>query len=254
MQNRLRTNKVASVIVFSFALIMLSGCITVYNPATQRNESLFIDTPTEVSLGRDMDTSLQNQMKMLNDSLMQARLDAIARRLAFVSERQDLKYYFRIVSDKEFNAFAIPGGFIYVNSGLMQAASDDELACVLAHEIGHIAARHSVKKLQATLSYNILMSIIVGVTGKKTIAQLVDVFVFNPATLAYSRQDELLADKLAVRYAKRAKFNPYGMVTFFEKLKKEKEKTPQLRIEILSSHPDLDQRINKVKEEIAAGY
>ena len=253
MQNRLKTNKVTSIVVVCLAMIMLGGCVTVYNPATQRNESLLIDTPTEVSLGRDMDISLQNKMKMLNDSLMQARLDAIGKRVALVSDRQDLKYYFRIVSDKEFNAFAIPGGFIYVNSGLMQAASDDELACVLAHEIGHIAAKHSVKKLQATLSYNILMSIIVGATGEKTIAQLVDVFVFNPATLAYSRQDELLADKLAVRYAKRAKFNPYGMVTFFEKLKKEKEKTPQLRIEIFSSHPDMDERIKKVKEEILTG-
>jgi len=243
--------KITNCIIFFSYILLLSGCAAIYNPATGRKESLFIDTKSEVSLGRDMDQQIQKKMKILNDPQMQYRLTAITAKIAPASDRQDLAYYFRIVDDKDFNAFAIPGGYVYVNSGLVSASTDDELACVLAHEIGHIAAKHSVKKLQATFTYDLLMSIAVGLTGKQAVAQLVDIFVFNPVTLAYSRNDELLADKLSVRYAKRAGFNPYGMVTFFEKLKKENEKNPQLRIEILSSHPNLDERIRKVKEEIA---
>lgn len=249
MPGRLSIN---NLILSLTAFFFLSGCVSIYNPATQRRETILIDTPSEISLGKDMDLEIRKKLKILDDPKMNYRLGYIGSRVALASDRQDVKYYFRIVKDKQFNAFAIPGGFVYVNSGLMDAASDDELAGVLAHEVGHIAARHSVKKLEATMAYGLLRSIVIGLTGRETIVQAVDLLVFNPATLAYSRQDELLADKLAVRYAKGAGFNPYGMVTFFEKLKKEQEKNgANLRIEILSSHPDLDERIRRVKEEIA---
>jgi beta-barrel assembly-enhancing protease len=231
----------------------LSGCATVYNAATGRQETLLMDTQSEVALGRDMDAQLQKQFKVITGGSTASRMEGIGKRVAAASDRQDIEYIFRAVEDKELNAFAIPGGYIYVHSGLMEKATDDELACVIAHEIGHVAAKHSVKKMQAVLGYDILTGILLGATGQKTVADLINIFVFNPVTLAYSRQDELFADKLAIRYAKRAGFNPYGMVTFFGKLKKEQqERGPGLRIEILSSHPDMDKRIEKAKEEIAA--
>lgn len=248
MPGRLYLNK----LIFFCSLFLLSGCATIYNPATQRKEAIWIDTQSEISLGRNMDEEIRKKLKVSDDPVMNQRLNFIGSRISRVSDRQDVSYYFRVVKDKELNAFAIPGGFVYCNSGLMLTATDDELACVLAHEVGHISARHSVKKLEATMAYDLLRTIVVGVTGQQTIAQAVDLLVFNPATLAYSRKDELLADKLAVRYAKAAGFSPYGAVTFFEKLKKEQEKGgSSLRIEILSSHPDLDERIKKVREEIA---
>ncbi len=243
------------IIIILFLLsFLISGCVTAYNPATGRKETLFIDTENEVALGKDMDIEIQKKLKQLKEPRAEFRLNSIASRVASFSDRQDLSYHFRVIKEGGLNAFAIPGGFIYLNSGLMDIATDDELACVLAHEIGHVAARHSVKKLQATMAYGFLRNIAVGLTGKEsaeTVAQAVDLLVFNPATLAYSRQDELLADRLAVRYTKKAGFNPYGMISFFEKLKKEQnEKGPNLRIEILSSHPNLDERIKKVQEEI----
>ena len=206
-----------------FCAFLISGCVTVYNPATERNETLFIDTASEVSLGQDMDKQLAKQLKILNDPQMQYRLDSIGAKLAAYSDRQDLTYHFKIVKDKELNAFAIPGGFVYVNSGLMQTANDAELAGVLGHEIGHIAARHSAKKLQTAMGYQLIMNIVMGASGQGATGQAIDI-VFNLVNLGYSRQDEFLADKLSVKYTKRAGFNPYGMVTFFEKLKKEAEK------------------------------
>lgn len=246
----MRLKKIFNVLFLAF---LLSGCTTVYNPATQRNENLLIDTQSEISLGRDMDLEIEKRMTILDNPQMQFRLDGISKKIAAASDRQDVIYSFKIVKDKELNAFSIPGGYVYVNSGLMNTATDDELACVLAHEVGHIAAKHSVKKLQAVMGYEIIMSIALGISGQQSISQATDI-IFNIGSLGYSRQDELLADRLAVRYSKRAGFNPYGMVTFFEKLKEEEKKRgPNLKIHFLSSHPDLDQRIQKVKEEINSG-
>jgi predicted Zn-dependent protease len=178
-------------------------------------------------------------------------LQDIGYRVSTFSDRQDLIYYFRIVDDPDFNAFAIPGGFIYVNSGLIDNATDDELAGVLGHEIGHLAARHSVKRLQVNLGYQIVMGIAMGVSGQEAIGRATDI-VFNVASLGYSRRDEFLADKLAVKYARNAGFNPYGMITFFEKLRQEaKNKGEGFRLVFLSSHPPLEERIKNVEKEIA---
>ena len=140
-------------------VLSISGCATIYNPATQRKEFYLINTGQEVGMGQEMDAELHKKLKVLNNPLMQMRLDRIGNRIAAVSDRQDLTYTFRVVEDKELNAFAIPGGFVYVNSALMNLATDDELAGVVAHEIGHVAARHSVKRLQTALGYQIVMGI-----------------------------------------------------------------------------------------------
>lgn len=243
--------KIINFIVSILALFLLSGCVTIYNPATQRKETLLIDTQGEVALGRDMDRQIQRQLRIQKDPRMQDRLDNIGGRVSASSDRRDLTYYFRIAKDKELNAFALPGGFVYVNSGLMDIASDDELACVLAHEIGHIAARHSVKKLQSALGYQIIASIALGISGNQAVIRATDI-VFNLVNLGYSRKDELLADKLSVKYARKAGFNPAGMITFFEKLKQEARKRgPDFKLVFLSSHPPIEERIKNVEKEIS---
>ncbi|MBU1125852.1 MAG: M48 family metalloprotease [Candidatus Omnitrophica bacterium] len=230
----------------------MAGCVTIYNPATQRNETLLIDTASEVKLGAQMDQQLQKEIKWEKDPLMVQRLTAIGKKIAAGSDRNDITYQFRVVKDKEFNAFAIPGGYVYVNSGLLEATNEDELACVLAHEIGHIAARHSVKRLQAVLGYQLILGIIFKTGEADSVGQALDV-VFNLVNLGYSRQDEYLADKLGVRYARRAGFNPFGMVTFFEKLQKEAQKKGTgFNLVFLSSHPPIEERIKQVKAEISS--
>ncbi len=247
MPTKLKINSLLIII----AVLVAGGCTTIYNPATQRRETLLIDTKNEVALGRDMDAGLQKQLKILDSPKLQQRLDSIGSRVTRFSDRQDLDYHFRVVNDKELNAFAIPGGFIYVNSGLMDTATDDELASVLGHEIGHVAARHSVKKMQTVLGYQIIMSIALQGTDNPQIGQATDI-VFNIINLGYSRKDEFLADKLGVHYAKRAGFNPYGMVTFFGKLKQEaRKKGANFNLVFLSSHPPIEERIKNAEKEIA---
>ncbi len=248
MPGRLKIN---SIFISLLSVFLLSGCVTIYNPATERKETLLIDTEGEVALGRDMDRDIQKKLKILQDQQMQRRLEDIGNTVARFSDRGDLGYHFKIVKDRELNAFAIPGGFIYVNSGLMDIATDDELACVLGHEIGHIAARHSVKKLQAVMGYQLVIGIILGLSGNQAISQATDI-VFSVVGLGYSRKDEFLADKLAVKYAKKSGLNPYGMITFFEKLKQEAQKRgSNFNLVFLSSHPPIEERIKNVKNEIA---
>jgi len=248
MPNRLKIN---SLIIFILVIFLLTGCVTIYNPATGRKETLLIDTESEVALGRDMDRQIQKKLKILQDPEMQYRLNNIGTRVSAFSDRQDITYHFRIVKDKELNAFAIPGGFIYVNNGLVDMAGDDELACVLAHEIGHIAARHSVKRLQSVMGYQIIASIASRISGNQALIRATNI-VFDLVNLGYSRKDEFLADKLSVKYAKKSGFNPYGMVTFFNKLKQEAgKKGPNFNLVFLSSHPPIDERIKNVEKEIA---
>ena len=242
-----RFKKFASIFLV-FIFFFFSGCVTIDNPATGRRETLLIDTASEVSLGSDLDEGVRQKLKLYSDQAMQARLNSIGNRIARVCDRQDLSYHFRIIDDDSLNAFALPGGFVYVHKAVMQEASDDELAGVLGHEIGHVAARHSVKRLQADLGYQLLIGIALGATGKQYVGDCLGV-VFDTVNLGYSRKDEYLADRLAVRYEKRAGFNPWGMVSFLEKLEKEGGGS---KLVFLSSHPPIKERIEKVKEEIAA--
>lgn len=244
----MRRNTVFAILIF--AAFFLSGCTTIYNSATGQRETLFIDTQTEVSLGKDMDKQIRSEMKLLNNPRMRERLERIGNRIAAVSDRQDIVCHFNIVKEKEFNAFAIPGGNVYLNSGLIEAANDDELAAVIGHEVGHIAARHSVKRLQAILGYQLITLIALGASAQQQVLQAVDI-VFNVMVSGYSRKDEYLADKLGVKYTKAAGFNPYGMVGFFQKLKKEGKNTG-FNLVFLSSHPPIDDRIKQAAKEIAA--
>ncbi len=226
------------------------GCVTVFNPATGRQESLLIGTKQEVELGLQMQNELRRKMKFSRDPDAIRRLAKIGSRIAVVSDRQDLAYNFSVVIDNELNAFATPGGFVYINSGLMAAATDDELAGVVAHEVGHIAARHSVKQMQGLLGMQMLLGIAGGLSGKESVNKALTI-VFDLVDLGYSRKDEFQADKLAVRYSRRAGFNPWGIVSFFRKLEENSlQKGRTAPPVFLSSHPPIQQRIAQVEQEI----
>ncbi|MFH1202303.1 MAG: M48 family metallopeptidase [Candidatus Omnitrophota bacterium] len=231
-------------------ILMVSGCATIYNPATERKEWVFIDTKQEVSIGKYISNQVKNEFKFSDDKEATKRVEGIGKIVAASCDRKDLDYHFNVVKDKELNAFAIPGGYVYVHSGLVEAATDSELACVLGHEIGHIAARHPVKKLETGLGYQIAMSLLLGRSSQAEIARGIDI-MFNLISLGYSRSDEKLADKLGVKYAYKSGFEPNGMISFLGKLQKEVDKRgPQLNIEFLRSHPNLAERINLIREEI----
>ncbi len=238
-----------NLLVLSFLLICC-GCASVYNPALGKNEFIFINTPQEVALGKALNAQMKLEVAVSKDEKLNTRLKTIGTKVAFNSDRQDLRFVFNVANDKELNAFALPGGFIYINSGLMEQATDDELACVIAHEIGHVAAKHSVKRLQVTLGYSILLSLVFNEAKYVDTKKAIDT-VFNYVALGYSRSDERQADALAVKYAYEAGFNPEGMVSFFRKLETEAKKQGRSRpLVFFSSHPPINERIKYTQENI----
>lgn len=238
-----------STIYYLLSTILL-GCATEYNIATQRKEFIYYDTEKEVRIGKSIAKEIEKKYKLLDDPLLIQRVTSIGKRVAAVSDRKDLNYEFNILDGDEANAFALPGGFIYCYKGLLDKVdSDDELACLLGHEIAHITAKHAIKKLQAVVGYT-LIRIITGVIPETAqMGKGLDV-AFEQILSGFSREDELLADRLGVRYAERAGFSPYNMIDFLEKLHRiELKKLPRPK-SYLKTHPYIPDRIRVVKEEI----
>jgi len=238
------------VLLYSFIIFLFCSCSTIYNPVTERNEYIFIDTPSEVQIGSDFARQIEKDLKLSKDPSKIERVNAIGKKVASFSHRQDLEYHFFVVEDKQLNAFALPGGFIYVNTGLLEIVNDDELACVLGHEIAHISARHSVKAMQAALGYDVFLNIVFG-SAKSQNIRLLGSVLFDLIHLKYSRQDEKLADRIGILYAYKAGYNPEGMVSFFEKLKASNDKDGGGEwLVFLRSHPSIESRIADAKKEV----
>ncbi len=223
-----------------------------YNLATKKQEHLLFGTAREVQLGRSTAQRVEKEFAISNDAQLQARVEQIGQKLAAVCDRKDIIYCFRVLETEEVNAFSLPGGYVYVNKGLIEkTASDDELAGVLAHKIGHIVARHSIKRLQASLGYNLLSILAVVATKDPRFKKGTDL-AFSQLMLGYAREDELLADQLAIKYLRKAGYNPEAVVTFLKKLQQIEKERP-LRPLISSfarTHPYISQRIGATKQEI----
>lgn len=225
-----------------------------YNSATGRNEFIMIPTSEEVAMGRSAHQGILRQNKLSTDPALVARINAIGQRLARISDRQDYKYNFFVVEADDLNAFTTPGGNIYIYTGLIKRlTSDDQIASVLAHEMGHCAARHTIKKFQAGLGYDFIGNIIFSQLQMgqyaKQLAVLGSSAVMSLVFSAYSRHDEFEADRLGVKYMVLAGYKPTGAIEALQVLKsqdKNDHKTPL----ILRSHPYLDDRIEAVKKEI----
>ncbi len=229
---------------------ILSGCSTEYNLATKQEEKYYYSTDQEVQMGQSINREVAKEYKFSQDPLQAKRVEDIGKKIAAVSDRKDVDYHFQVLDDDQVNAVSLPGGYVYVNSGLLdKIASDDELACVLAHEVGHIVARHSIKKLQAMQSYSILRLLVAVAPSSGEVGTAADL-AFTQFLLGYSREDELLADQLGARYAKRAGYDPHGMITFLEKLQDINRRMPPTERSYFKTHPYVPDRIRVVKEEL----
>lgn len=234
------------------SIFLLSECAAEYNLATKEEEHLFFSTASEVKLGRSLVQKIEQEYKICQDEKLQERVDQIGKRLITVCDRKDITYHFTVLDDEKVNAFALPGGYIYINKGLIEkTVSDDEIAAVLAHEIGHIVARHSIKRLQASLGYNLLSILALAATKDARFKRGADV-AFSQIMLGYSREDEFLADRMSVKYMRDSGYAPQAVIALLEKLKKIEKEAPlkPLRLSLSKTHPYLPERIAAVKQEI----
>lgn len=238
--------------LFFIMSLLLAGCATVYNPVTNKEESTLIGEQDEIQIGREAAASLEKQYSLVKDAEANAKLNNIGKKVVQKCGRSELPYTFKILKTDDVNALTFPGGAIYVTEGLMKVyENDSQLANVLGHEIGHVCARHIIKKIEAQIGYSLLYSILLS-NSKKDIQNLANLS-FNLLSLGYSRQDEFQADELGIKYAYKAGYDPNGMADFLKVLKKN-QKTNRTHIDVFfSTHPAVDDRIERA-EEIAGKY
>jgi predicted Zn-dependent protease len=235
---------------------LLAGCVrSSYNLATDRQEYSLTSTEKEVETGRKLARRVEREMTLVADEDMQRRVRDIGARIAAVSDRRELIYTFSVIEDEEVNAFSLPGGYVFFNSGLVKKAStDDELAGVVAHEVAHVAARHAVRRFESGLGLQ-LATLATIAAGQGEAAKGLSV-ASQAAQLAYARQDELDADRLAVKYMKTAGFDPKGMLSFLEKLRDSYQDKSRylprgvIRPHYALTHPYVPERVRAVKEAI----
>jgi hypothetical protein len=199
----------------------------------------------EIALGRQLAMEVEQQAKMVDDPIITEYVNRVGQNIVLHSDAK-IPFTIKVIDSDEVNAFALPGGFFFVNKGLILAADNEsELAGVMAHEIAHVAARHAMEnqgKLQA-INYGLLATIIFGGGIASTIAQNAGGFGQLLSFLKFSRNAESEADSLGVQYLYASGYDPTGMATMFEKLNAKNKKKPGTLSKIFSSHPQsLDRR------------
>ncbi len=241
------------IVAAGLAVVVVAACAV--NPATGRKQLSFFGHAEEIELGAEVDREFLSTSDVYDDPALESYVAGLGRRLAAVSERPDLPWTFRVVDDPIVNAFALPGGFIYVTRGLLAHLNREaELAGVLGHEVGHVTARHSVHGLSRDLA--IAAGVLAGlalVEADET-AQTVAVLGLGLLTLKFGRNQERQADQLGVRYAERAGLEPHGVVDALRVLQAVSQAQGDGWFPVwLSTHPDPDNRWQRLAAETGLG-
>jgi beta-barrel assembly-enhancing protease len=209
-------------------------------------------TETEISMGKSYAMQLQKSVKFIDDPVVTEYVNRIAQNLVKNSDAK-VPFTIKVIDSDEVNAMALPGGFMYVNSGLILTADDEaEMAGVIAHEISHVAAHHAVRE-QTRMNYAQLGTIPLIFIGGWTGYGIYEAAQIGiPLTfLTFSRGFEAQADFLGVQYMYRAGYDPQAFVTIFEKLENLEKTKPHLIAKAFSSHPQTPDRIEATQKEIA---
>jgi predicted Zn-dependent protease len=239
-------------LVWLFAGIVASGCAI--NPATGKNQLMLVSEDQEIAMGRQADSAVITSIGLYPDAVWQRYIQQFGARIAATSERPGLPWTFRVVDDPAVNAFALPGGFIYVTRGLLaHLTSEAELASVVGHEIGHVTARHTAAEMSK--QELIGLGLAAGSMANKQVAKYAG--TANQALgilyLKFSRDDESQADQLGLRYMRRASYDPRQMPEVFLMLGRltAAEGGSQLPT-WLETHPSSANRVAAISAQIAA--
>jgi len=204
-------------------------------------QASWISTQQEINMGRSAAREIEKQYGLVQDQALQERVARIGNRIAAISDRKDLPYAFKVLDVKEINAFALPGGFIYVCKGLIDyMPSDDELAGVIGHEVGHVVKRHTVQQIEKNMEYGLLLAFLTRGAGSGIPMQL----LMGAIMAGYSREDERQADQLGFVHTMRAGYNPYSMLVGLQRLG---DLDTKANFDLFSDHPEPDVRVKLVQ-------
>lgn len=249
--------------VFS-CCFFLSSCAV--NPATGSADFVLMSESQELKIGKELHEKIIESSPVYPDTELQVYVDTIGQRVAKTSDRPELSYTFTIIDSPDINAFALPGGYVYVNRGLINyLQSEAQLAAVLSHEIAHVTARHAVRRdarqKGSGFGTGFLTILSVIATGYTVVGDVAGLYS-TEAVQGYGRELELEADKFGAEYLFNSNYDPQAMVEVISVLKdqerftrlkaKDQGKKPQAYHGLFSSHPRNDQRLREIVSEAGA--
>jgi len=246
--------KLLLVLPIAFVVPVLLSCGSISNAITD----FFISDEQEIDMGNkfkaqiDADTKNYPPYKATdaNHTAVINYVNQMGQKIVSAQKDRKIAFTFDVLADTSINAFAIPGGHVYVNVGLLRAAtSGAEVAGVMAHEIGHVTMRHGAKQMMSSSALGIAQTILFG-SDTASISAAVTQMVAGMLFLKYSRDDENQADSCAVAYGVAAGYNPYGFRNFFYTLKARYPSGPT-SYDIFSTHPNTDDRITHTQSLIS---
>ena len=213
-----------------------------------------ISVADEIAIGKQAQAEVRKETPELKHAAVQAYISRIGRRLAAQTKGARYPYSFSIANYREINAFALPGGPVWVNRGAIEAArNESQLAGVLAHEIAHISQRHSAQQLSnamvANLGFNLLGALL-GNSGGATTANIAARYVASGAFLKFSRDDEREADRVGALIMRRAGWDAHGMIELMQTIREQQRRDPSSVEVFFSNHPAPADRIAELNRVV----
>jgi len=229
---------------------VLIGCAV--NPVTGEEELMFFGPEKDVELGRKYAPQIERALGgRLADENLQSYVNRVGQRIARVCHRPDIAYHFTVVRQKGINAFAVPGGYIYITSGLLEKLeSEAQLAAILGHEVGHVVARDTLVAMSRQIGMTALVAAAAVGDAPGDVTRAAS-FISGVLSLQYSRDDEKDADLAGLSYMVQAGYDPSGMVETMRILQELQEVRP---IEFFSTHPNPESRIAYLEDRIGGRY
>jgi predicted Zn-dependent protease len=231
--------------------LLATGCSI--NPATGKQQLSFYNQEEEIQMGKEADEEIVGEVGLYDDPAIQAYVADLGKELAAGSERPDLPWSFKVLDDPAINAFALPGGYVYVTRGILtHLGSEAELATVMGHEIGHVTARHGVNQMSKQMLAMAGLGLAVLLSDEAEDWAGVAAIGMSLLFLSYSRNDESQADQLGLRYAQNAGFDLRESPELFRLLDRAEKVEGAGRLpHWLSTHPDPGSRRHRLEEKIA---
>jgi predicted Zn-dependent protease len=203
----------------------------------------------EMKLGQEYSNEVEGLTKPIRDPFITEYVNRIGQNLVRSSDAK-VPFIIKVIDSEDINAFALPGGYLYVNTGLLKATEDEaELAGIMAHEIAHVAARHATRQMTRSQMFDLASFPLIAFGGGIVIAAREA--VGSLSTMKFCRNYEAEADYLGVEYLYKAGYDPRALIAFFERVRLDDNQTPGVVSRAFSTHPETGDRIKKIQQEIA---
>jgi beta-barrel assembly-enhancing protease len=238
-------NHMRKILIFTLALVV--------SATTATGGLQLVSVNDEIAVGRKAQQQVRKQVPQLRDTTVNRYIDSLGGRLAARADGPRYPYSFDVANYREINAFALPGGPIWVHRGLIDAAQNEaQLAGVIAHEVAHVANRHAARQMTKGTFANVGLGLLGAFLGDGTAAQVAQLgagIAANATMMKFSRDDEREADMKALRYMKQAGYDPRGMVEFLQVLRARQGRDPGSVQTFFSSHPAPGERVRLLQQE-----